>query len=393
MERAVPALLAALLVVASAGAVVGIAPPGPPTATTPVDGVSGNTTDVLRLETIDASTFDRATLVVTGALDAQSSAMVNAFTRYRVRTAFEAASTPAAKRVVVRNASSWVRTRTAELLETEREARNRYVSGELSARAYLATLGRLQMQATAVERTARAVADLSSRVDADVDLARILPDLQTLQGPIREGLAAAVRGEGASDRTFVAVSTNGFVLAQMSDGIYVRETVRYDNRDAAIGQLGFDRAEQRFNELYPWASAHKDRISMGAVGPDVYVVEYTHTHGYIDAALDASTNQIFREVQRKRLAETPVVAAETTVQNNTTVAVSPTYAGGPLRVNVTNRTGAPMTVPVAVNETAVGTTGEDGTVWAISPAGTYNVTVETPQGPIRVAVTARAGEP
>jgi len=151
--------------------------------------------------------------------------------------------------------------------------------------------------------------------------------------------------------------------------------------------MGFDAAEKRFGELYPWASSHKQRISMGALGPDVYVVELTHTHGTVQAALDASTGQVFKEVQTKTLANTPADPSLTTTDNNTTVSISRAYAGGPLRVTVTNETGAPLAAAVTVNGTAVGATDDTGTLWSISPAGDFNVTAETDTARIRVLVT------
>ncbi|MFB6082419.1 MAG: hypothetical protein ABEJ67_06315 [Halanaeroarchaeum sp.] len=390
MDRAVPALLAALLVVASAGSVVGVSPPDSDAtaARTPVESISANTSDVLVLDTIGASTFDRADLVVTAALDAQTGALENAFARYRVAAAVEAADSPAAKRTVLQNASRWARERTAALLSAERTARQRYLAGDTTAAEYLTELGRLHRRASAVETTVNAIDDLEEENGFDAQVDRLLPDLHTLQGPIRAALADAVAGEGVSGRTFVAVSGNGVVLAQIRDGTYVRETMRLDNRDDAIGQMTFDQAETRFNELYPWASSVKQRISMGALGPDTFVVEFTHTHGTIDATLDASTRQIFREIQTKRLAETPADPMLLTTDNETRVVVSRAYAGGPLKINVTDTNGTALDAAVSVNGTTVGRTGEDGIRWTISPAGTYDVVVDGPYGQVSMQVTA-----
>ncbi|MFB6125163.1 MAG: hypothetical protein ABEJ59_04310 [Halanaeroarchaeum sp.] len=385
MDRAVPALLAALLVVATTAPALAVAP-SPSTARTPIDGISANTTDVLVLDSVQASTFDQADLVVTAAIDADAGELAATYETYRVQAAYDAAKTDRERERVLENASQWLRTQTETLMAAERHARSRYATGETAARSYLATLGRLQLRADHLETTIDRVDALRARTDAPIDVDALRPDLQTLQGPIRQRLAAAVRGEGASGRTFVAVSPRGVVLAQERAGTYTRETVRLDNRDAAVGHLGFDAAEQRFADLYPWASAHKQRISMGALGPDVFVVELTHTHGTVDAALDASTNQVFREVQTKRLADTPVDVGWNVTANETTLSVSRTYPGGPLHVAVLNATGAPVQANVVVNGTAVGSTGADGSLWTISPAGPYNVTAETADERLRVLV-------
>lgn len=394
MSRAVPVLLAAILVVASAGTVLGVSPPGTDAAaaTTPVEGISANTTDVLMLDTVGASAFSQADLVVTAAIGAQSGGLADTYKRYQVQAAFDAAPTVAAKRTVLRNASDWAEAKTTDLLDTERSAREAYIAGRLTAAGYLETLGRLQVRAASVQSTVKAIDSLQSRIDADLGTDTLLARLETLQGPVRQRLAAAIQGDGSSGRTFVAVSDTGVVLSQIRGGTYVRETVRTDNRDDAIGQMGFDAAEKRFSELYPWASSHKQRISMGALGPDVYVVELTHTHGTVQAALDASTGQVFREVQTKTLAATPADPSLTTTDNNTTVSISRAYAGGPLKVTVTNETDAPLSATVTVNGTAVGTTDSTGTLWTISPAGEFNVTAETDTARIRVLVTPTEGD-
>ncbi|MGM0398210.1 MAG: DUF7096 domain-containing protein [Halobacteriota archaeon] len=389
MDRAVPALLAALVVLASAGAVVGVSPPGTTDqrAAGTVDGISANTTDVLVLESIDAATFDRADLVVTRAVDAQSGGLVESFEQHRVTEAVAQAESEDEQRVAIRNATDEVDRRTQALVEDERAAREAFVAGEMSAESYLVTLGQIHARASSIEATVQAIDDLDSVSVGDERRAQIRAELSTLQGPVRAELAAALQGDGPSKRTFVGVSTNGVTLATLDGNEYVRETVRTDNRDDDIGRLTFDEAEGRFAELYPWASENKQRISMGALGSDVYVVEYTHGHGTIHSSLDASTGEPFREEQTKSLADTPATDSQWIETGDLVVGVSDTYPGGPVRVNVTNATGAPVAADVSVNGTAVGESSDrDGVVWAISPAEEYTVTVTSEDASVEVQV-------
>lgn len=394
MDRAVPALLAALVVLASAGAVVGISPPGTTDreAAGTVEGISANTTDVLVLESIDASAFDRGDLVVTRAVDAQSGALVESYEQHRVTEAVAAAESPTEERAALRNATDAVDRRTQALVEDERTARADFVAGEVTAASYLATLGRIHARAAALEETVETIDALDEDSVGAERRAQLLAQLSTLQGPVRAELAASLQGEGPSKRTFVGVSGNGVTLATLSGDQYVRETVRTDNRDDAVGQLTFDDAEQRFGELYPWASENKQRISMGALGSDVYVIEYTHGHGTIEASLDASTSEVFKETQTKSLDDTPVEDTRWIDTRDLVVGVSNTYPGGPVRVNVTNATGAPMTATVSVNDTDVGSTGDDGVVWAISPADRYSVTVTTENASVELQVDPTSDE-
>ncbi|AKH96713.1 DUF7094 domain-containing protein [Halanaeroarchaeum sulfurireducens] len=390
MDRAVHALLAALLVASSAGAVVAASPPGTTDvrATGTVDGISTNTTDVLALESIDASTFARGDLVVTGAIDVQAATLVETHDRKRVTEAVAAAETDAEHRAAIRNATDRAERRTEALLAAERTAREDYRTGETTAESYLATVGRLHARAAALEATVRAVDSLDEQSVGDERRARLRGQLMTLQGPVRAELAAALRGDGVSPRTFVGVSSNGLTLATLSDGDYVRETVRTDAQDDDPGRLSFEDAQTRFAELYPWASEHTDKYSLRELGSDVYDVEYAHTHGTIIASIDGSTGALFRESQTKSLAGIPTEETRRTEADDVVVGVSETYPGGPLRVNVTNATGEPVGAAVSVDGTAVGNTGDDGIVWTISPAGTYPVTVTTDATTVDVRVDA-----
>ena len=393
MDRAVAALLAVVLVLASAGAAVGGVMPGTDerTAATTADGISANTTNVLVLDTVEASTFARGDLVVTRAIDAQTESIVQQQARYRLSNALEAAPTDDARREIVRNATDWADQRTTTLLEDERTARQAYITGDITADSYLATLGRLHDQAASVETTVESIRSVEAGNAARAH--HLQARLQTLQGPVRAQLAGAVQGDGPSANIYVTASPDGVTLSMLTGEEFVREAVRTDNLDIAVGQLGFDEAEARFGDHYPWASEHKQRISMGALGPDIYVVEFTHTHGTIDASLDASTEEIFREVQTKSLGSTPTETNVWSATANVTVGVSQSYPGGPLKVNVSNETGAPIAdAAVTVNDTPVGSTDDEGAVWTISPAGEYPVTVTTETASVQVLVDQSRAE-
>lgn len=388
MDRAVPALLAALLVLSSAGAAVGLAPPGTttPSATETVDGIDANSTNVLPLDSMEASGFDRADLVVTANLDAETGALVDTHDRNAIREAVSAAETDAEQRQAVLNATAAAERRAESLLAEERAARMAYANDEIDAESYLATLGRLHARSESLETTVEAIDAVDEQSVATERRAQVQAQLSMLQGPIRAELAAALRGDGRSQRTFVGVSENGLTLATLSGTEFVRETVRFDNRDGDIGRLNFDAAETRFGELYPWASENKRRISMGALGSDVYVVEFTHTHGTIESSLDASTATVFREVQVKSLEATPVQETRWNEAEDVVVGVSKTYPGGPVRVNVTNETGTPIPAEVSVGGAPAGSTGPSGAVWAISPAASYPVRVTTDDTTVEILV-------
>jgi hypothetical protein len=109
----------------------------------------------------------------------------------------------------------------------------------------------------------------------------------------------------------------------------------------------------------------------------VYSVTVKHPHGSFSAYLDGGTEKIFKEVQQKRLTgDTPLPTGPsvTNSSENLTVTVNRTYAGGPLRVELTNETGAPVSGEVRIDGELVGRTNADGLLWTLSPADRFEVT-------------------
>ena len=225
------------------------------------------------------------------------------------------------------------------------------ILGEINERA-----DHLQSLASSVESAADPYPGLENR------LRNLQADLLQHQGPLRDDLGAAVTGGGATDRLFVGASGQGAVLATIEDGTYVREAVRTDARDAAVGGVDLDAAQDRIAELYPWAWVNNGGVSIRSIGKDVFRFELSHDHGSLDSLLDTSSRNVYREVQEKSLSRLPTAVGAQASANNTTITVSKAYAGGPLAVDVTNATGAPLPATVRVNRTVVGETGEDGRV-------------------------------
>ena len=363
------------------GAQAGPTEPGP-TALEPAQGTSPNSTRVLQLDTTEAAGFDHGALTVTNALRASSANAEATLGVYAAETAVDRATDSAARDRAMRNATDQLALAIDSLEAREERARSRYVAGTLSAGEYLTVLGEVNVRASRLQ-------SLLLRLDAAADgqpaIQDRLSDLQTRtlqhQGPLRDDLGAAVTGSGSTGRLYVGASGQGVVLATIRDGSYVRGAVRTDARDEAIGGVDLDAAQDRIADLYPWAWSNNAGVSIRSIGQDVFRFQLGHGHGSLDSLLDTSSGNVYREVQQKSLSRTPTEPAYTSTANNTTVVVSRTYAGGPVKVRVQNATGAPLPATVEVNGTVVGETGEDGSVWAISPAGSYTVTARSEADP------------
>lgn len=396
MQRAVPAVLLALLVlgssvvVATGGAQPGVSDRAEPADLSPVEGTSPNTTKVLQLDAIGESAFDRGDISVANALRASSENVESTLDVYAAETRLAQVTDSGDRERVLRNVTDRAEIQMEGLESREAAARERFLAGEISSREYVAVLGAVNREARHLSTVLDSIEDLATRNSYIEDrVGGLRADAFTHTGPISDELGDAVVGRSRTDRVFVAASEEGVVLSTVRDGAYVRETVRRDVRDETIGGIDFDAAQARIEELYPWAWENYAGASIRSLGQDAIRFQLSHGHGTLNKLLDTSAGNVFREVQTKSLDGLSTTADTTTTVNNTTLVTSRAYAGGPLEIRVENATGAPLEATVAVNGTEIGRTGVDGAVWAISPAGTYNVTARHDDILLNTTVTAR----
>ena len=206
-------------------------------------------------------------------------------------------------------------------------------------------------------------------------MAAVRTDTVRYTGPVAEEAGAAVTGGDRTGEVFVAVSGDGMALSTIRDGTYVREILRTDARDAAVGGVDLDAAQSRIAELYPWAWAHKGDVSINTVGQDVFRFQLSHGHGVLNSLLDTSSGNVYREIQTKSLSSLPTVAGPSTTVGNVTLLASHPRAGAPLQIQVVNETGAPVRATVTANGSTLGTTAEDP-VWMLTPSQQFTVTAQ-----------------
>jgi len=88
---------------------------------------------------------------------------------------------------------------------------------------------------------------------------------------------------------------------------------------------------------------------------------------------------VFKEYQRFALDQYRSDSVASNTISGINVTVNRTYPGGPLQVTVTDaESGEPVDLAVTLSQgqaerTAIGRTGDDGTIWAVSPRGSYTV--------------------
>lgn len=395
MPKASPALLAALLLVlalAAPASVGGVSLLDSNTATSaPSEGVSENTTRVLRLDEIQASGFGEPSPVVLDAATMQESELDSEYSLAAVQQRLQDAPNSSVRRQILENVTETVANDVNALQQDEQRARRAYVNGEITRQQYAQQLAIIHTKATHLSRfmgeragQGRSLYSYASTYGGIQNRISFLnEELQYLTGPIREEMAAAVQGERPPVRVFVAASDVGFELSHIRDnGVYVHSAYRSDNiDDDSTPTLAISEVEQLVLDLYPWAM---DQNSSGeltnwrptrAHGTSEILI--THRHGRLTANVDDTTELVYYEVQHKRLDGLPVEYRFNRTENGTRVLVSRTYPGGPMQVRILNVTGdtpEPLGgTPVTVNGTTRNT-DFNGVAWFISPNGEYNIT-------------------
>ncbi|WP_188975340.1 DUF7094 domain-containing protein [Halocalculus aciditolerans] len=390
MPRLVPAFVVALLVLALPVAAVSL---GGTTPNANVDNEVGqtprlvspaqNTTDVLVLDGAARATTVEPSLTLTSAVRIGTGDGGNALAAYEFDERWQNATTADARRAVLENETERINARIDELERLQQNATRAYAAGELTATEYVQTMAYVDSRARGVNRLVEdafpRARQLRNAQSIRVELGKANAHLATLTGPVRERAAAAIRDDQPPTRIYVAATASGFTLATIDDDTYVREAVDADAFTGSQGTIDtISEGQQQFQEAYPWgwnqSGQNNHRRNQRFWGQIAYTADITHNHGRLVAFIDANTTNVYSETQYQYLSSLPTGPSVSDSHDNRTLWVNRTYAGGPLRVAVTNATGAPLDASVRINGTTVGQTGTDGELWALSPQGTYNVT-------------------
>jgi|GEM_PF-2215968 len=406
MVRTAPALLALLLLLSAPGVFAfsdaqGAHPSSDSAARAAVAQPAldrNNTTRVYLLEDVRAQNFTRPTADVATTLDVQQSALERRFTRYRFEERVGKLEGSSAKEQLLLNVTSQVDSEIAAMQRREARARAAYNRGDSSARAYVQELAYLDAKATDLESVLDGVSDYTARGSlAEKRVQHLRSRLAAFEGPVRKKAGNAVLGRTDPFTLFVSSSPNGVALSALSDqqanSVYVREWYRADHVDAAVNDSRRPSTAAMTNEIAPRFYPNLETLQIGSSGAslkgrDSYFYYGTYPGGRLELWYDVSAQSVYRATQWRYLNLLPPGPAEQTFEGEYVLTVDRTYAGGPLRVTLTNRTGTPLAGEVRIDGETVGDTGPDGALWTLGPPGTFNVTV-VHQG-TRITTSARA---
>lgn len=404
MPKASPALLTALLLVmalAAPASVGGVGLLDSNTASTaPSEGGHENTTRVLRLDEIQASGFGEPRVVVLDAAESQAAELDTRYSLAAVQQRLRDAPNASARRQVLHNYTESAANDVQDLRLAERRARQAYLRGDVTAQVYAQRLAIIHARASALQRflgsTSHPQPSLWSLTSSFPGLqgrvSYLREELQHLTGPIRGEMAKAIQAERQPIRVFVAASETGFELSYIrDDGTYVRSAYRSDNVDSdSTTAWNYDDILQVTQELYPWA-LDENRSGPGSALAATPIpshgtsrITIQHPHGRVVSQVDETTEQVYYEIQYKRLWATnedvqtiPIEHRFNRTENGTRVLVSRTYPGGPMQVRILNVSDGNKTPYIGNPVTVNGTTREtdfNGVAWFVSPQGEYNIT-------------------
>jgi hypothetical protein len=280
----------------------------------------------------------------------------------------------------------------------EERATSAFSNGTISEYEYLRTLSRINTEAKEIKNMIDAMEARSedvSRFSLKTEASTLKGKLVTVEGPVRDRISRVIHGEVSPTKIYVATSDSGVVLSTIVGDTYVREIVRTDRYDpSATPDLSSIEANDIVaEERYPWAGENTDSggtYSFRFGSTNVFSVRVSHHHGKLVAYLDGANKEVFKEVQHKRLTgnhSLPPGPGVVNSSDNATLTVNRTYPGGPLRVQLTNETGAPLQGQVTVAGEPVGRTNAEGVLWTLGPTEQFAVTATHEDATVNVTAT------
>lgn len=206
--------------------------------------------------------------------------------------------------------------------------------------------------------------------------------------PVTDRLEAAMLGSQGPTQVYAESADDALVLATISEDTYLRQaTIRSERNLGGEDQFVdlWRDATERTDRLYPWTF---DSNNIRGLDPfnlqqnnQIYAVRAEHAQGELTVYLDGATRSVFHENQRKPIDRLPLTRTVTNESGSATVTVELANQAGPMRVTVTNQTGAPVeAATVGINGSPVGQTDDAGRLWAVQPSGTFEINATTADG-------------
>jgi hypothetical protein len=405
--RALPVIAVTLLVcsavVGATGGLVGSTPdadteapsrssssaldPAAPVAQTDADGRLRqiNVLDVPPAS-IERWTVDRQYVDLGPALGLSTNATTDDLRTRSMAERVASANTTAERRSRLETALRDLETRVDGLDRRQTDAVAAYGRGEITARDLLVTLVRVRIAAEKLSDRRSRIESLAAdtrRFDIDRGrLASISNRLSAFTGPVRAHAQAVLTGETDPHRFYLATGPRSVTVSTVLDETYLRESYRGDLRNGAGDAIELEVALDIVSSSYPviWNTTREQTQVFG--GGETYPVRIGHSRGDLTAFVDSDARVVYAEHQRRPLDSMVADRRVEASGGGLRLVVNRTYPGGPAQVRVLDATtGDPVDATVSLSiETAdatrLGTTGDDGVLWTLSPYRRYTVVVD-----------------
>jgi len=305
------------------------------------------------------------------------------------------------RRVVLADESDRLREAIGTLLEREQAAYRAYVAGEIEAQTLVR---RLTRTAVAADRYHESLEMLSSELESTPrmtmpeSLIAASAEVQALQAPVLNRLAAVARGDRAASPVRVSVSSDRLRVAMLDrdEHRFLVDTYDWSNWEQDLAQpIGFDTVEDvasRFANVYPWIGGEVRSIEeLQPSQTGAYEVGAVRSYAQVTVWFDSRTEEVYLEHQQLDLQTLPTQTITTERGTAIQLRVARTDTSGPALIETTNRSsGAPVNASIRLDNTTVGTTGADGRLWVLPPFESSTVTATTDAEQLNATATWEA---
>ncbi|WP_248897976.1 DUF7096 domain-containing protein [Haloplanus halobius] len=411
--RALPVIVATLLLLSAAvvGPVGGLPVDrgtSPQAVTEPSDAVAqteGNRTPLQQInvlgvpsESVDRSSVDEQYVDLGSGVGLSADATTERLRTLAMVERIEAANTTDMRRARLQTALRDLEAAVDDLDQQQIRAIRAYNRGEHTEKELLVSLVRIRNTADELgERRSRLEQLAAETPRFEIDrgrLASIGNRLSAFTGPVRAHAASVLRGEAGPHRFYLATGPQSVTLTTIVDDAYLREAYRGDLRNGAGDPIELETALDIVATSYPviWNTTREQTQVFG--GGETYPVRIAHGRGDLTAFVDSNARVVYAEHQRRPL-DTMVVDRRVERSNGDLhLTVNHTYPGGPVQAQVD--TDSPSDVSISMTAgpgaaTPIGTTGDDGTLWTLSPNRQYTITAA--DGDRNVSAVVPVGTP
>jgi len=269
------------------------------------------------------------------------------------------------------------------LRDEQRAAVAAYVAGDLPPRAFLERLAEIDAAARALDHRRDRIATLAkntSGIGIGGRLAALGAELDTFTGPVRNRAGAVLRGEASRTRFYVAAGNGSVVLSTVTGDTYLREAFRGTLRNRAGGTIDPEDALNATAESYPavWSARRNSTEVVGS--GNSFLVRVPHRQGHLTAFVDSGSGAVFKEFQRRPVPTMGDGEGVSAARDELGLTVNRSYPGAPLRIRLVDDSGSSVDANITVGRVSeersdfVGTTGDDGLLWSLTPGERFTVT-------------------